>query len=510
MPSKTSKINPFRFVGLMGWFSFLAIVLMICCQPKDARQTEFPGSKIEKAWTATFPNLGTLSSPRTADLNQDGVLDIIVGMGRLEFQPIDTAIVALDGKTGDILWSRPAVDQIFGSALLMDITGDGIEDIVIGGRSATLQAINGATGVLIWEFSQHIDKSLIQVKYFNFYNPQSIPDQTGDGIPDILISNGGNVLKAPYDEDRPIGRLIVLDASNGKIIQEAEMPDRKETYYSVTLSSGKNAQEIQVTFGTGGETVSGNFYVCSLQDVLDGDLRNATKLSSGRSKGFIAPSVWVDLNSDGQEDIIANAVDGNVYAFDGKTKEELWQTNIYGSEIYTTPAVGYFLEKGKLDVFVIANTGIWPSFFENKNVLIDGMTGKIKYNESFGNFQTSSPLIADTDGDGIDEIILSVNKEAANAEGKKYFSNSVMLIDFIKKIEKELLPALPGHNNSSTPWIGDLDGDKMLDIVFCHSTNSGSSYSFDDMQVNLLKTNISITKPITWGSYMGSGYLGRE
>jgi outer membrane protein assembly factor BamB len=510
MHSKISKKHPIISFCLFGGYSVLLLVLIYSCQPKDSGQNEKSGSKIEKVWTATFPNLGTLSSPRTADLNQDGVLDIIVGMGRLEFQPIDTAIVALDGKSGDILWSRPAIDQIFGSALLMDITGDNVQDIVIGGRSATLQAINGANGDLIWEFSQHIDKSLIQVKYFNFYNPQVIPDQTGDGLPDILVSNGGNVLKAPYDNDRPIGRLIVLDASNGQIIQEAEMPDGKETYYSVTLSSGKNAKDIHVTFGSGGETVSGSFYVCSLQDVLDGNLSQATKLASGRAKGFIAPAVWADINADGKEDIIVNAVDGNVYAFDGKTKEELWQTNIYGAEIYTTPAIGQFLEKGKLDVFVIANTGIWPSFFENKNVLIDGLTGKIKYNESFGNFQTSSPLIADTDGDGIDEIILSVNKEAANADGKKYFSNSVMLIDFIKKIEKEFLPALPGHNNSSTPWIGDLDGDKMLDIVFCHSTNSGSSYAFDDMQVNLLKTNISISKPITWGSYMGSGYLGRE
>jgi outer membrane protein assembly factor BamB len=504
----TLKNSLFDIPFLSLWLCVLALVFS--CKPNEAGQLEIAEPKNEKVWTAVFPNLGTLSSPRTADLNQDGVLDIIVGMGRLEFQASDTAIVALDGKTGNILWKRPAIDQIFGSALLMDITGNGIEDIIIGGRSATLQAINGVNGELLWEFLQHIDKNLIQVKYFNFYNPQTIPDQTGDVLPDILISNGGNVFKAPYDEDRPIGRLLVLDASNGKIIQEAEMPDGREIYHSVTLSSGKTTNDIQVTFGTGGETVGGSLYVCSLEDVLAGDLSRSTKLASSRAKGFIAPAVWIDINGDGDEDIIANAVDGNVYAFDGNTKKEIWQTNIYGAEIYTTPAVGHFMEAGKLDVFVIANAGIWPSFFENKNVLIDGQTGKIKFQEDLGNFQTSSPLIVDTNGDNIDEIILSVNKENIDESGKKVFSNTVMLIDLVNKKKIELHSPFAGHNNSSTPWIGDLTGDKMLDIVFCHSSNPNSTYAFDDMQVQLLRTNIPITKPITWGAYMGSKYLGRE
>jgi hypothetical protein len=54
----------------------------------------------QESWTIVLPNIGTFSSPRCTDLNNDGTKDIVLGGGRLEFQKCDTAMFALDGKTG--------------------------------------------------------------------------------------------------------------------------------------------------------------------------------------------------------------------------------------------------------------------------------------------------------------------------------------------------------------------------------------------------------------------------
>ena len=147
-------------VGLkkvLEWLRVLVkgfLLLLLFGFAQDQNQTVDGGADKSKevAWSLQLPNLGSLSSPRATDLNGDGVLDIVIGAGRLEFQTTDTAIVAINGKSGDILWKRAAKDQIFGSASLLDINQDGVEDIVIGGRSATLQAIEGRSGALLWDF----------------------------------------------------------------------------------------------------------------------------------------------------------------------------------------------------------------------------------------------------------------------------------------------------------------------------------------------------------------------
>src|SRR3954447_24522995 len=103
-------------------------------------------------WSKDFPTVGSLSSPRTADLNNDGILDIVIGAGKNEFQKTDMGILAFDGKSGNLLWKQSSIDQIFGSATFCDINGDKVKDILIGGRSPQLKAIDGRSGAVIWEY----------------------------------------------------------------------------------------------------------------------------------------------------------------------------------------------------------------------------------------------------------------------------------------------------------------------------------------------------------------------
>ncbi len=453
-------------------------------------------------WSKTLPNIGTMSSPKVTDLNGDGIGDIILGAGKNEFEFSDSAVVALDGRNGNLLWQNSARDQMFISAGLLDITKDGIKDVIVGGRSSEFLAINGSNGQTLWRFDTLKYSENGKKRWFNFYNPQIIDDQDGDGIEDILVANGGDIWVLPHDPKRATGRIVVISAKTGKLLAEAMMPDGKEIYMSVAALKVKD--DYRIIFGTGGETVGGNLFVGNLKNVMQGDLSLSKKLATSANKGFIAPPVWVEITGDSIPDIVVNSVDGSILAFDGNTLKPLWSQKFTATEAYSSSAVGYFTDDNIPDFFVSYAQGTWPNLTWTKQFMVNGKNGNVEFSDSLGFYQTSSPVVADVNGDGRDEAILSINYQVKDSLNRKTFFNTLMVVEFGAKETVQLIDGLEGHNISSTPWIGDLDNDQMLDIVFCHSNNKKKTYAFDGLQINCLKTTIPITKPVKWGAYMGS------
>jgi hypothetical protein len=456
-----------------------------------------------KSWEKSLKGIGIFSSPRISDVNHDSVGDIIIGVGREEFKACDSAVVALNGKNGHILWHVSASDHIFTSAIFRDINGDGVEDIFMGGRSAELMAIDGTSGKIMWRF----DRKQGRVRWFNFYNGQFIADQDNDGIEDIIIANGGNVLAAPYEtKHRHPGRLVIISGKSGKLISIATVPDGKETYMSPVLLRRSDG-DYDVLFGTGGETIGGGLYVTKLSDVLKGDITHAALLDRSTAKGYIGPPVWADINADGYADIVANAVEGKCIAIDGITHRVLWSVKLDSTEAYSAIAPGYFTGNDNIpDFFMTYAVGTWPDLGWSKQFMINGATGEIEFTDSLGSYQTSTPVVIDVDNDGTDEALMNVNVEVVDAVNRAEFRNAIMLVDFKGKEVLQLGDAFPGSNISSTPWIGDLDNDGLLDIVYCHGTNIRKTYSFTGIQVHRLATGIPAGKNIRWGAYMGSQY----
>jgi outer membrane protein assembly factor BamB len=486
------------------WRYIPAIIFCVLMFARMGKNSLLAQSTESKSWNAKFKGIGLFSSPRVTDLTGDGIGDIIFGAGREEFKACDSAVIALNGLNGEVLWRVPSVDHIFCSAMLMDITNDQVDDIFIGGRSAEFMAIDGRTGKVLWKF----DKKKGGAKWFNFYTGQFIKDQDEDGVEDILISNGGNVLAPPFEtKNRYPGNLVLLSSKTGKLLAYASMPDGKETYISVVAMPMKDKSDYKIIFGTGGETIGGNLYATTLSDLLKGDISKATVLDSSPDKGYIGPPLWIDINNDGTHDIVANAVEGKLIAFDGITYKPLWSVKMPETEAYSSVAPGYFTGDDNIpDFFVSYAVGQWPDLGWSRQFMVNGASGKIAYTDSLGSYQTSTPVILDVDGDGIDEAVLSVNIVSYDFLERASFQNILVLIDFKRSEALQLTNGSPGSNISSTPWIGDLDKDGLLDIIYCHGTNTRKTYSFQGLQVNRMATDIPIKSAIKWGGYMGSKY----
>jgi hypothetical protein len=492
--------------GLMG-LSFVSGLLG--CSPADP------------SWKKRYPNLTAYSSVRTADLNRDGTDDLIFGTGSAEWVRTDTGFVALDGKTGELLWRLPARNQIVGTAVLDDVTGDGVPDVFLGGRSAELKAIDGASGRLLWEFfrTNEIDGPK-KAGWFNFTTPQLITDQNGDGFRDLLIANGGDASLKPRDPNRPTGLLLIISSRDGRVLAKAPVPDGHETYLTPVLSDlGQPTDNPTIFFGTGGETLPGGFYRTTLADLRRGDLSKAIRLAESiSSKGFIASPVLTDLTGDGVLDVVVNAVEGIMRAFDGRTNALLWDNRFVGTECYVSPTPGYFNDDDVPDFFMAHSVGVWPNFEKLMDVgFLDGKTGRLLANHEYLNcsFTFAAPLSVDVNGDGFTEIVLPTNQQSTALEKRPgdQFRTKILFYDFHHQTKRFLTDSLQGINWASTPYIGDLDRDGTTDLVYLAEAtdryNDPETVTYQrPLGLNIARRSVLDFPPsaIYWGSYLGSQY----
>ncbi|HTE10483.1 MAG TPA: PQQ-binding-like beta-propeller repeat protein [Chitinophagaceae bacterium] len=462
------------------------------------------------SWFTSLDNTGTYSSARMVDLNNDNILDVVIGAGGKEEIHSDTAVMALDGATGKILWAIPGSNQFVGSAVFKDINNDKIADVFIGGRWAQLTAISGADGKVLWTFFPERTKvDGGDGGWYNFTTPQFVPDQDGDGIDDLIIANGGDAKAAPYDISRPVGRLLVLSSKNGKILANVAVPDGKETYMSVVCVAGVD-KDWKVLFGTGGETIGGHLYSSSLHDIMRGNISGARILAGSEIKGFVASPVLADINKDGVKDIIVNAVDGRMMAIDGVSDSVLWQVNFPGTEAYTIPAAGFFNDDSIPDFFANFAIGVFPRLTKSIRFMVDGSNGKIVYQDTIPSFQYASAVVADLNGDGNDEVIVNQSELKRMQFENKYYSY-LLAFDFKNHRKYSLGDTIQATNLASTPWIGDIDADGKYDII--SSAVKYKNAQFDMQQplsllISCYRTDYKITKPVVWGAFMGSSYTG--
>jgi outer membrane protein assembly factor BamB len=435
-------------------------------------------------------------APRGADLEDDGRLEVLITGGNE--RPAFGEVVALDGATGTVRWRATAETELYSSPVFLDVTGDGVKDVFVGGRLEAFMAVDGASGDVLWRFED--PRPLPEYYFYNFYTPLLVADQTGDGLPDLLVANGGGDGIAPR-EARPPGHLAVLGSADGSLAAVAVLPDRQETYMSPVLLPDDGAASPTILFATGGESWSGSLYETSLSAVLAGDLTAARKLVTGSGKGVIAPPALADLDRDGRLDIIVATFDGRLLALDGASKEILWERRFENAESYTTPTLGFFDADDVPDVFAVFLHGVFPDYTHAERVLLSGRDGSVLWQAEDGDFAMAGDVAVDLDGDGIDEVIFNANvlNDPSVAPANQ---QQLHLVDSAR-LEARPWGQPLGAFAAGSPWIGDLDADGCLDmLVPRHSSEEGTN----DGLLTRFRVAAAVPANIRWGGYFGTRF----
>ncbi len=234
--------------------------------------------------TSTPTSYGT---PALRDLNGDGRPEIIAGMrdGRVHVFEATTSAVELPGfpvVTGGSITASPAVG---------DLDNDGSPDIVVGSSSGNMFALKAdGTPVPGWPKSiallQDLDSS------------PALGDLTGDGIPDVVCGASNGRVHAWRNDGTilPGFPVLILDS------QGAAVPLRSSP--CLVDIDGDGTPEILI-----GDQIGRLHGIRADGAPLPGFPVRADNAIEG------APAAW-DLDGDGLTEIVAQAFDQKIYAWD--------------------------------------------------------------------------------------------------------------------------------------------------------------------------------------------------
>ena len=453
-------------------------------------------------WQTFVDSIPTLSSPRPSDLNNDGILDIVIG-GGTEGEISNSGVMAFDGTNGSLLWKSSSRSELYGSPVFYDVNDDGIEDVFITGREAQFLAFDGNTGNLLWDFFPY-EMNPADSGWYNFYNPQFIDDVNSDGLKDLIVTNGGDYSAPEWETDRPPGNVLVISSSDGEILAQAAVPDSAETYCSPIVCDLQGNGIRWVLFGTGGENLGGHFYACPLSNILDNSMSGAVILAADSLKGFIAPPSIVLNEATNTYDVFVLSYGGKLQKFSGADFSEQWSFQHPNTESSAAPVIGNFTADHTPDVFLTLFKGIAPSFSDFYQIMLDGSNGDLKFIDSLGQLNYASGNAIDLNNDGRDEAVTSLTYVMNG-----YFEHRLEKIDFATNMSSSLTPLNGGVNLGSTPLFTDLDQDGNVDLIYASRHDSINPVAWNGIVVRRVDLGIPIPNSgIAWGSYIGTAFDG--
>lgn len=364
-----------------------------------------------------------LSLPLVADLDLDGLPEVIVNFTGFLGTPGTLTVLAGDGS--GIIWEDPDADLAYGSSpAVADLDHDGQPEIIaVRGRNPTPMVVTeysvlcySADGVLLWEAVTGSDGKNYDTLDFDWAAQPLISDMDHDGSPEIVV--GRAILNAdgtPRGEGQyGRGSYGVIDLGD-MVITEASVP-------AVTDIDNDGIEEIIVGnafYNADGEAIwadsSQNDAMIGIADLdLDGDgeiigisyntiramdtdgsvIWGPTEILTGN---ILAAPAIADLDGDGYVEIVTAG--GNelvVFNHDGSVS---WKSDVTDKSGATGASIFDFEGDGQPEVVYID---------ELEMIAFDGKTGVRKFysTEHASKTMFDYPVVADVDADDHAEIVV--------------------------------------------------------------------------------------------------------
>ncbi len=322
----------------------------------------------EKNYAAGFPfDTGTNSLGQLAigDVTGNGQREIVVASSN--------GWIRVVNAQGELVGEYNSSGNIRNSPIIADLNNDGQNEIIIGNQSGNVHVINGSD-LTVWD---NYPVNLGGVIIHNL----AVGDVNNNGLKNIVVNIAGNP-----------GAVHVLDPITGQNIEGFPVTTIGATNVGSSLANLDNDPDLEIVFaGTAGV----NCPVTILKS--NGQILHSTAIPSG-IKTEIA---IVDINNNGQNELIFGDNNGNIYVKDATLADLTGFPVNVGVAIESSPVFADFDGDGNRELVFGDNNG-YIHALKHDGTYITSFPVKV----SATPFKTS-PWVGNFDNDDDGDILLT-------------------------------------------------------------------------------------------------------
>jgi len=365
------------------------------------------GKTLKSFWNKSFSYkvqlpLGVV----VADLNNNQLPDILIPGN-------NSVIYAIDGKTGNEIWSSPLLGGLFaGNPVVADFNGDKLSDVFICNQTGQIHIAYNKFGNPDW--------STLQVEAEINCTP-SAGDIDNDGLPEVIVGTEN-------------GKVLIYDGTKENFSHIININEEFQKAKGSFFEDHPIRQRIAI-----GDLNSDNyadFVILTEQNhiiAMDGrELKRFwfDELESRFIGSSLAPPTLADLNADGQLEVVLVTKDNTIIAYAGLGQGGGKKKINWG---YMPETIEQFVSYPVLvDINKDRNTDVILSGFYGGLYILNGHDGKmIKGSTSINSIDDAiigTPLVADLNHDKNLDILLRKNNDSFSmlSTNSQYQQGSVL------------------------------------------------------------------------------------